>query len=96
MARVFEPWSPFDKFDSFFIELFAYFAEPRAWSLYPEVLNTLAALKQRGLRLSVISNFHSRLVPILHGLGADHFSIIFLCRAVSVTPNPTAKSFTLP
>jgi putative hydrolase of the HAD superfamily len=73
VARVFEPWSPFAKFDSFFVELFAYFAEPRAWTLYPEVLHTLAALKQRGLRLSVISNFDSRLVPILHGLGAGSF-----------------------
>ena len=73
VARVFEPWSPFEKFDGFFAELFAYFAEPRAWSLYPEVLDTLTALKQRGLRLSVISNFDSRLVQILHGLGAGSF-----------------------
>ena len=73
VARVFEPWSPFEKFDGFFSELFAYFAEPRAWSLYPEVLDTLAALKQRRLHLSVISNFDSRLVQILHGLGAGSF-----------------------
>jgi putative hydrolase of the HAD superfamily len=70
---VFEPWRPFEKFDEFFDELFAYFAEPGTWSLYPEVLDTLAALKQRGLHLSVISNFDSRLVPILDGLGVGPF-----------------------
>ena len=45
VARVFEPWGRFKKFDEFFDELFAYFAAPGAWSLYPEVLDTLAALK---------------------------------------------------
>ena len=63
----------FEKFDDFFDELFAYFAEPSAWSLYPEVVDTLAALKQRGLHSSVISNFDSRLVPILNGLGVGPF-----------------------
>lgn len=70
VARVFEPWHPFAGFDSCFAELFAYFAEPKAWALYPEVLETLAALKKRGLILDVISNFDSRLVGILDGLGA--------------------------
>jgi len=73
VGQVFEPWRPFEKFDEFFDELFAYFAEPGTWSLYPEVLDTLAALKQRGLHLSVISNFDSRLVPILDGLGVGPF-----------------------
>ena len=79
VARVFEPWHPFEKFDAFFDELFAYFAEPGAWGLYPEVLETLAALKKHGLRSSVISNFDSRLVPILNGLGiGDFFEQIFV------------------
>ena len=47
VARVFEPWSPFDDFDNYFGELFAYFAEPKAWALYPEVPETLSALKDR-------------------------------------------------
>ena len=90
VARVFEPWSPFEKFDEFFAELFVYFAEPGAWSLYPEVLDTLAALKQRGLELSVISNFDSRLVNILHGLGAAAcFEQIFVSSRVGYAkPEP--------
>ena len=79
VACVFEPWRPIDRFDKFFDELFAYFAAPEAWSLYHEVLDTVTALRQRGLRLSVISNFDSRLVEILHGLGVgSRFDQIFV------------------
>jgi putative hydrolase of the HAD superfamily len=70
VAQIFEPWSPFDGFDDYFDELFAYFAQAQAWDLYPEVPETLAQLKARGLILSVISNFDSRLLGILDGLGA--------------------------
>lgn len=69
VGQVFEPFGRFDDFDDYFAELFDYFAEPNAWALFPEVLDTLAALKQRGVTLAVISNFDSRLVGILDGLG---------------------------
>jgi len=90
VAQVFEPWRPFEMFDPFFDELFAYFADPEAWSLYPEVLDTLAALKQRGLHSSVISNFDSRLVPILNGLGiGPFFKQIFVSSRVGYAkPDP--------
>lgn len=73
VAKVFEPWGRFDAFDDFFTELFAYFAQPEAWRLYPEVLDTLARLKERGLHASVISNFDSRLINIIQGLGIGSF-----------------------
>jgi putative hydrolase of the HAD superfamily len=90
VARVFEPWHPFEKLDEFFDELFAYFAEPRAWTLYPEVLDTVTALEQRGLQLSVISNFDSRLVKILHGLGVGScFDQIFVSSRIGYAkPEP--------
>jgi putative hydrolase of the HAD superfamily len=79
VGRVFEPWGRFEKFDAYFAELFDYFAQPTAWALYPEVMETLAALKQRGLILDVISNFDSRLVRILDGLGVgSQFESIFV------------------
>ena len=68
--RIFEPWRPFETFEDYFAELFEYFAQAEAWTLYPEVRDTLSALKTRGLIADVISNFDSRLVKILHGLGA--------------------------
>jgi putative hydrolase of the HAD superfamily len=93
VARVFEPCGPFEKFDRFFIELFAYFATPGAWSLYPEVVDTLQALQKRGLQMSVISNFDSRLVPILDGLGAaSFFDKIFVSSRIGYA-KPDARIF---
>jgi len=83
VAQVFEPWSPFVRFEEYFAELFAYFASPNAWTLYPEVLETLTSLKERDLVLDVISNFDSRLVRILDGLGAGaQFENIFVSSRV--------------
>jgi putative hydrolase of the HAD superfamily len=93
VGRVFEPWSPFDKFDEYFAELFAYFAEPEAWSLYPEVPETLSVLKKRSLILGVISNFDSRLVRVLNGLGAGSwFEEIFVSSRVGYA-KPDARIF---
>jgi putative hydrolase of the HAD superfamily len=83
VRRIFEPWDGFQRFDDYFAELFAYFAQPDAWSLYPEVAETLSALEKRGMVLSVISNFDSRLIGILEGLGAAHwFEHIFVSSRV--------------
>lgn len=71
VARIFEPWAPFERFDDCFEELFGYFAKPEAWALYPDVPETMTALKEHGLILGVISNFDSRLIGILDGLGAS-------------------------
>jgi putative hydrolase of the HAD superfamily len=83
VAQVFEPFGRFDNFDDYFAELFAYFAEPSAWTLFPEVLGTLSALKQRAVTLAVISNFDSRLLPILDGLSiGSRFDDIFVSSRV--------------
>ena len=93
VERVFEPWSPFENFDEYFAELFAYFAEPGAWSLYPEVPQTLSTLKERRLILGVISNFDSRLVRVLNGLGAGSwFEEIFVSSRVGYA-KPDARIF---
>lgn len=89
VRQIFDPWAPFERFDDYFTELFDYFARPDSWTLYPEVLETLSALKERGLFLDVLSNFDSRLIGILHGLGAarwfDH--IIISSRSGHAKPN---------
>jgi putative hydrolase of the HAD superfamily len=90
VAQIFEPWGEFTRFDDYFDELFAYFAQPHAWQLYPEAVETLVALKQRGLLLAVISNFDSRLVRILNGLNVGaNFSQVFVSSAVGYAkPQP--------
>jgi len=79
VGQVFEPFGPFDGFDDYFTELFDYYAQPSAWALFPEVPGTLAALEHRGIKLAVISNFDSRLVGILDGLGiGSRFADVFV------------------
>jgi len=68
VRRIFEPYGIFPRFEDYFSELFHYFSRADSWSLYPEAREALAALKERGYILDVISNFDSRLFGILEGL----------------------------
>ena len=80
---VFQSLGRFDQFEQFFTELFSYFARPEAWTLYPDVLETLSSLHERGLALDIISNFDSRLIDILEGLGmGDCFEEVFISSRV--------------
>jgi putative hydrolase of the HAD superfamily len=83
VQQVFAPFGAFDRFDAYFDELFCYFARPGSWVLYPDVGETLGALRRRGLQLAVVSNFDSRLLSILEGLGvAASFDGIFVSSSV--------------
>jgi putative hydrolase of the HAD superfamily len=85
VSEIFQPWTPFENFEDYFIELFEHFASYEAWVLYPEALDTLLELKRRGLILDVISNFDSRLIGILAGLGVRPlFDQVFLSSRVAL------------
>lgn len=58
----FEPW---------FEALYRRFGEPEVWRLYDDVEGALAALRQRGVRVGVVSNWDTRLRGIASGLGLD-------------------------
>jgi putative hydrolase of the HAD superfamily len=78
VSRVFRG-ERFVDFEAFFHELFAYFADAAAWELFPDTRPALAALRARGLRLAVVSNFDGRLLSICRGLGiADTFDVIVM------------------
>jgi putative hydrolase of the HAD superfamily len=95
VRQVFEPFGRFDEFNDYFAELFDYFAAPSAWALFPEVVDTLAALRQRGVKLAVISNFDSRLVGILTGLGIGwYFSDVFVSSRIGYA-KPDRRIFDL-
>lgn len=79
VRRIFEPAETFLGFEDYFDELFAYFARPDSWALYDDSLVTLEALKDRNLPLALISNFDSRVLTIIQGLGiADYFDSVFI------------------
>jgi putative hydrolase of the HAD superfamily len=76
--------------DSCFEELYAHYATAAAWQVFPEVPGVLAALRARGLRLAVVSNFDGRLGPLLDGLGLRALldAVIASARVGSAKPDP--------
>lgn len=67
----------FERFDEFFDHVFRVFEDPRSWRLFPETASTLTRLKAQGLELGIISNFDSRLFPVMRGLGiAEAFDTV--------------------
>ncbi|MGH7814185.1 MAG: HAD-IA family hydrolase [Candidatus Binataceae bacterium] len=77
VAETFAPIGQFSDFGAYFDALFAYFADPANWRAFPEAAATLIRLKDRGIKLGVISNFDFRVYRILEGLGlAKHFDSI--------------------
>jgi putative hydrolase of the HAD superfamily len=75
-----EPLSPFAA-----AELFARFGRADAWEVYPEVPETLAALRLQGLRLGVVSNWDPRLPDLLDRLElAELFDAVVYSSAVGV------------
>jgi putative hydrolase of the HAD superfamily len=51
-----------------FEELFDWFGHSHAWRCFPEVRETVSALRRAGMRLAVASNFDDRLNRVLDGL----------------------------
>jgi putative hydrolase of the HAD superfamily len=83
VQAIFEPYGQFTRFDDYFSSLFEHFSNPHAWRLYPETEATLVALKRAGFTLGVVTNFDSRVLGILEGLGiASCFDSISLSSRV--------------
>jgi putative hydrolase of the HAD superfamily len=56
-------------FDRWFTALYDRFGRCEAWKTFDDVTITIDALRSRGLKLGLISNWDSRLRNILRGLG---------------------------
>jgi len=64
--------------DNFFEVAYEHFAEAGVWNLFPDVVETLEALRSRAA-LAVVSNFDGRLRMILEQLGiSKFFSYVFV------------------
>lgn len=55
-------------FDAYFEELYWLYARPELWRVFPEVIPVLQTLRERGLKLAVLSNWDARLRPLIEGL----------------------------
>ena len=69
----FEGAEMFTDFDTFFADLFVYFASGEPWIIYPETIQTLDFLRESGIPIGIISNFDSRLYSVLRSLSLDHY-----------------------
>ncbi len=79
--------------ESFFPELYERFAQTGAWQIFDDVVPTLVALRQRKLKLGVISNWDDRLRPLLKSLElADRFDVIVVSCEVGAN-KPAAAIF---
>ena len=80
----------FGDFDACFDELWRHFASAAAWALRPGAAEALAALRARGRRAAVVSNFDHRLPPILAGLGVAGLldAVVLPIDAGAAKPDP--------
>jgi len=85
----------FERFDDFFERVFHVFEDPASWRLFPETAATLAQLKTRGLELGIISNFDSRLFPVMRGLGIDQVFDTVTISSLARAAKPAPKIFRL-
>jgi putative hydrolase of the HAD superfamily len=85
----------FERFDDFFDEVFDLFGRAETWSLYPETLDVLKTLKEKGLELGIISNFDSRLFAVLRGLGIEEFFQTVTISSLAHAAKPSGRIFKL-
>jgi len=78
---------------TFFREIYRRFASSAAWRVFDDVVPALSALRERRLKLAVISNWDERLGPLLRQLGLDRFfQAVVVSHAVGC-PKPSPAIF---
>ena len=95
-VQTFEQVGLFDQFadfDAFFADLYEHFTTATPWFVYPDVWDALDHWQQQGIPLGVLSNFDSRLYPVLEALElAPWFDSVTISTEVGAA-KPDAKIF---
>lgn len=80
----------FADFEAYFDALFGFFADPANWIRDPDAPALLAAFRESGVELGVISNFDYRIYAILEALGLSRYfdSITISSEAGYAKPSP--------
>ncbi|WVZ56967.1 hypothetical protein U9M48_007424, partial [Paspalum notatum var. saurae] len=76
----------------YFEELYQYFMTEKAWKLCdPDAENVFKALRKAGVKTAVVSNFDTRLRPLLQALKCDHWfdAVAISAEVAAEKPNPT-------
>ena len=80
-------------FEQFFDHLYRRFAEADCWRLYDDVRNVLDQLRERGLRLAIISNWDSRLPVLCDQLGIRSYFETLVVSAIVGYEKPHPNIF---
>jgi putative hydrolase of the HAD superfamily len=73
-------------FDAYFDAVYRHFEDAAVWDVFPDVAPALSEVRALGCSLGVLSNFDSRVVTILGGLGlAPWFESVTLSSQIGVT-----------
>jgi putative hydrolase of the HAD superfamily len=76
--------------EAYFRELYDLFAHATVWRLFPDARETLAAIRQRGLKIGLLSNWDHRLRPVLEELELLPLldAVIISCEVGAEKPDP--------
>jgi putative hydrolase of the HAD superfamily len=86
---------PEEKHENIFDEIYAFFADPSAWELYPDTVEALEHLKSKGLALAIVSNWNSSLKAVVEGLSIDTFFDFMIASAEAGAKKPSPIIFQL-
>lgn len=92
VTEVYTEVGMFDAFDEHFDDLFEVF-RTEAWTLFPETVPVLEALKSKGYRLGIISNFDSRVYDVMERLGIYGFFDTFVISSEAGYAKPSHEIF---
>lgn len=83
-------WQHFADFNDFFIDLYTHFMTADPWEVYADVRPALERWNRMGIALGVLSNFDSRLYPVLAALGLHHYfaSVTISTEVGAAKPDP--------
>ncbi|XP_024029343.1 haloacid dehalogenase-like hydrolase domain-containing protein 3 [Morus notabilis] len=76
----------------YFEELYSYYTTNKAWHFCdPEAENVFKAIRKAGVKIAIVSNFDTRLRPLLRALDCDHWfdAVAVSAEVEAEKPNPT-------
>jgi len=94
VRNVYEDIGMFDEFDSYFEDLFEHF-RTGAWEIFPETKSVLSELRNKDLKLVIVSNFDSRVYDVCSNLGILHYFDDFIISSEAGYAKPSAEIFKL-
>jgi putative hydrolase of the HAD superfamily len=90
---VFDQVGPVEDFDRFFETLYEAFGTDSEWRCFPETKEVLEAIRMKGVRLGIVSNFDQRLTDVLRALEIDSFFSSITIPASCGYPKPDRRIF---